>query len=250
MSRADATKQRYPNLRGVLMVDTVRGRVRVRAWPKKRGRPKSAAVRDQNAWFKAAVRHLNHVDPGQMKIAIEAAKGTGFYPRDLLMHAASGGMIEIVFPDGKVMTSGRRFLEEKMFQGCTLHKDTKQLLIAGAFATLSWPLPVFDTAGFFDAAANTRITIPPNVSIVSLVGGFRTDNRVTSGSVVLQILKNGSEFLRFQFSYSTWPICGLFSGPRPVLEDDYFEMQVYATNQQETSDNGQTFFSLEVLQVP
>jgi len=32
--------QRYPSLRGRVMIDTVRGVLRVRKWPKKRGTPK------------------------------------------------------------------------------------------------------------------------------------------------------------------------------------------------------------------
>ena len=250
MTRADPTKQRFPNLRGIMMVDTVRGRVRVRAWPKKRGRPKSPAVRDQNRWFREACRHIPYIDASQMVLAIGAAKGTGLYPRDIIMNAMAGGFLEFEMPDGRILKYRKPFLEEVMFQGCTLQKDATQTLIAGNFVTLTWPLPLFDTAGFWNVAAPTRIPIPTNVSIISLIGGFRSDNIITNGTVAIQILKNGVEMIRDHFTYSTWPNCGVFSGPRDVVEGDYFEMTVYAVNTQRTGATTDTYFSLEVLQVP
>ena len=250
MTRSDPTKQRYPSFAKLLMVDTVRGKVRVRAWPKPRGRPKSAAVRSQNDWFKAATQKLNHVDPGQMRIAIEAAKGTGFYPRDLLMNAMSGGIIEVVFPDGTVLTSGRRFLEEVMYQGAVLHQDTKTTIPTSSTVVMSFPTPVIDTAGFWDAANPTRLTIPASVSIVRIEAYFTTDNIINTGSVVLFIFKNGVEFLRWQGTWSTWPMFGIFVGPRVVSEGDYFEMKVFTSDANRSSGDGRTFFALEVLQVP
>lgn len=250
MTRSDPTKQRYPSFSKLLMVDTVRGKVRVRAWPKPRGRPKSAAVRSQNEWFKSATQKLNHVAPDQMRIAIQAAKGTGFYPRDLLMNAMSGGIIEVVFPDGTVLTSGRRFLEEVMFQGVLLAQDTTTTLPALSTTVIPFPTPVLDTAGFWDAANPTRITIPASVSIAKLSAFFTTDFIVNTGSVVLFFFKNGVEFQRWQGTWSTWPMFGSFTGPLVVSEGDYFEMKMFTSDANRSSGNDRTFFTLEVLQVP
>jgi len=250
VTRSDPTKQRYPSFSKLLMVDTVRGKVRVRAWPKPRGRPKSAAVRSQNKWFKEATQKLNHVAPDQMRIAIEAAKGTGFYPRDLLMNAMSGGVVEVVFPDGTVLTSGRRFLEEVMFQGCLLQQDTTTTIPVLSTVVMPFPTPVLDTAGFYDAANPTRMTIPASVSIVRISGFFTTDNIVNTGSVVLFIFKNGAEFFRWQGTWSTWPMFGIDIGPQVVSENDYFEMKVFTSDANRSSGDYRTFFTLEVLQVP
>ena len=250
MTRADPTKQRFPNLKGILMVDTVRGRVRARAWPKKRGRPKSPAVRDQNEWFRQACRNMNYIDPGQMVLAIEAAKGTGLYPRDIIMNAMAGGFLEFEMPDGRILKYRKPFLEEVMFQGCTLQKDATQTLIAGAFVTLTWPLPLFDTAGFWNVAAPTRITIPTNVSIVSLAGFFAPNVGLSTDILAIDINKNGSKIVRFQNTFSSSPFSGVFSGPRDVVEGDYFELVVWANVAQTTTPDATTFFTLEVLQVP
>lgn len=250
MTRSDPTKQRYPSFSKLLMVDTVRGKVRVRAWPKPRGRPKSAAVRSQNKWFKEATQKLNHIAPSQLKIAIEAAKGTGFYPRDLLMNAMSGGIIELVFPDGTVLTSGRRFLEEIMFQGVLLQQDTMTTIPSGTTTLIPFPTPILDTAGFWDAANPARITIPASVSIARLSAYFTTDNINNSGSFVLFFFKNGAEFQRWQGTLSTWPMLGSFTTPILVSEGDFFEMKMFLSPANRSSGDRRTSFSLEVLQVP
>lgn len=230
------------------MVDTFRGRVRVRAWPKKRGPSKSPFVRDQNEWFRQATRNMPYIDAGQMSLAIDAAKGTGLYPRDIIMNAMAGGFLEFEMPDGRLIKYRKPFLEDVMFQGCTLQKDATQTLVASAFTTLTWPLPLFDTAGFWNIAEPTRITIPANVSIVRLSGFFAPNAGLTTSVLAIDINKNGTKIVRFQNTNSSSPFSGVFSGPRDVVEGDYFELVIWADVAQTTSPDPTTFFSLEVLE--
>lgn len=248
MTRADPTKQRFPNLTGILMVDTIRGRVRVRAWPKKRGRPKSAAVRSQNDWFKAATRKLNDLDPGQMRIAIEAAKGSGFYPRDLLMNAMSGGMIDLVFPDGQVISSRRPFLEDVMFQGCILNQDTVQSLPGGGFTPITFPLPVLDTAGFWNVAKPTIITIPENVAVARFTAGWRSNDIILNGQFIQFLEVDTVTIARFSQNVGGWPGGGINTGPRVVSQGQEYRFLVYVAALNATQGNEQTFFQCEVLE--
>lgn len=72
------------------MIDTVRGVLRVRRWPKKRGRPKSALQRWWNDWFKQANLLAKYADGLSQANAISMTKGTGLYPRDVLLSAMRG----------------------------------------------------------------------------------------------------------------------------------------------------------------
>lgn len=72
------------------MVDTVRGVLRVRKWPRKRGTPKSALQRWWNDWFRQANLLAKYADPMSQARAIELTKGSGLYPRDVLLKAMRG----------------------------------------------------------------------------------------------------------------------------------------------------------------
>jgi len=82
--------QRYASYRGRVMIDTVRGVLRVRKWPKKRGPPKSAKQRFWIDWFTQANLLAKYADPMSQVRAIEMTKGTGLYPRDVLLSAMRG----------------------------------------------------------------------------------------------------------------------------------------------------------------
>lgn len=83
------------------MVDTVRGVVRVRKWPKKRGTPKSARQRWWISWFKQANLLAKYADAASQRRAIELTKGTGLYPRDILLKTMRGRLYYWTDPTGK-----------------------------------------------------------------------------------------------------------------------------------------------------
>ncbi len=81
---------RSESLRGRFMVDTVRGVLRIRKWPKKRGTPKSASQLYWIDWFRQANRLAKYVDAATMRRAIDITKGSGMYPRDYILKAMRG----------------------------------------------------------------------------------------------------------------------------------------------------------------
>lgn len=98
-----SASQRQPSLRGVLMTDTVKGQLRVRAWPTARGKPKSQAQADQQEWFRQVQKAANYVAPDMMLQFYEATQGTPLLPRDILTHLLSGRALMFVLPDGRKM---------------------------------------------------------------------------------------------------------------------------------------------------
>ena len=248
MTRADPTKQRFPNLRGIMMVDTIRGRVRVRAWPKKRGRPKSPAVRDQNRWFREACRNMNYIDAGQMVLAIEAAKGTGLYPRDIIMNAMAGGFLEFEMPDGSLLKYRKPFLEDKVFNGCILHQDTVQTLPGASFTVLTFPLPVIDTAAFWNVAAPTLITIPTNVVVARFTAGWRSNDITLNGQFIHWMTADGVPIIRASQNVGGWPGGTIDSGPRVVSAGQEWLFGIWIASANATKGDQTCFFSCEVLE--
>ena len=72
------------------MIDTVRGVLRVRKWPKKRGTPRSALQRWWVDWFTQANLLAKYADGLSQANAIKITKGTGLYPRDVFLMAMRG----------------------------------------------------------------------------------------------------------------------------------------------------------------
>lgn len=89
-----------PSLRGAMMVDTCRGVLRVRKWPKKRGRPKSALQRWWNDWFVQANLLAKYADGMTQARAIALTKNSGLYPRDIMLRAMRGRLYWWVDQDG------------------------------------------------------------------------------------------------------------------------------------------------------
>lgn len=83
-------KGRQPVFGGRMMVDAVRGVLRVRKWPRKRGTPRSALQRWWVDWFVQANLLAKYADPMSQARAIDMAKGSGMYPRDVLLKAMRG----------------------------------------------------------------------------------------------------------------------------------------------------------------
>ncbi len=90
ITRSIPRNRRLPSLRNVLMIDTVRGVLRVRKWPKKYGKPRSASQAYWVDWFKQANLLAKYADPMSQRRAIEMTKGSGLYPRDVLLKAMRG----------------------------------------------------------------------------------------------------------------------------------------------------------------
>ncbi len=82
------------------MIDTCRGVLRVRKWPKKYGKPRSALQAWWVDWFRQAIFMAKYADGMTQARAIELTKGTGLYPRDIMIKAMRGRLLYWTDEDG------------------------------------------------------------------------------------------------------------------------------------------------------
>ena len=224
--RWDARRQRFPGLKGKLIIDTYRGQIRIRSWPRKTGTPKSQAVRNQNAWFKGANELAKKAEPTQMNLAIEMTKGTGLYPRDLLLKQMSGGLYDIVEDDGSNPQYFRPFRETVVFQGAILELTAAQNIPVGVVHPITFPLPVRDTATFWSLLNPTRLTIPAGVNIVQLTAGWVSTQIEPVQDSRTFISKNNATGIG-QFKTRTGRAGVTVSrGPLTVVTGDFFELEI------------------------
>jgi hypothetical protein len=199
-----------------MMVDTVRGRPRVRAWPKKRGRPKSQKQLDAILQFSAYQWVAKNADPRMLYAAGEATRGTPFYPRDLLTMAMSGRLFTIDFPGERSLYSmaQRRDVSESLdilasTPGYTLVRGPQFWQgVPAPSSALSWFWNI--PAGTLPTGTNTgarptkgaRYTAADDIVISGLAARF---NAVDTAIYRMHVaILDGSDVITELFSTAPW----------------------------------------------
>lgn len=238
---------KLPALTGRLMVDTVNGKVRVRAWPKKRGPHLPEQTRLQVERFVEAQQLIKQLKGSVMNWFIDATKGSGLYPRDLAMKMMTNGPISFEKSDGYIMQFGRPILEKTMFQGFALRLTADQNILSTTLTNLTWPAPTLDTAGFFNAGSPTFITIPDGVTVIELTAGFRRSTiSAVFGTVQLRRLLP-SPLIMAENAQTETAGLNVSSGPIVVVPGETYAASVQI-NTASTLLAVRTFFSGEILQ--
>lgn len=235
-------KQKLPALTGRLMVDTVNGKVRVRKWPRKRGPNVPEQVKIQNDRFRDAQKLAKLADPGLVNRLRDATKGSGLYPRDVLTKLMLAPPFDITAYDGHLITHGRREVFSIMFQGFRLALTGNQNTDGNDPFYPTWPVPVVDTAGFFNAAAPTYITIPDHVDGMIFFAGVEWST-VTGVDVLAYIQDIDTPANRYAMAgdLNSLPL-SLSTGPMPVVAGERYALNL-PTSSAKTIQGGRCFFA-------
>lgn len=248
-NRSSTRKLRAPAFSGALVVDTPNGSLRVRKWPRKRGKNVAPAVKIQNKWFSDAVKMIKYVSADQQRESFEAVKGTGLLPRDILMRGISEGFYDFIEPDGQVISYRRKGLVKVAYQGCILPIEEGFTPQANNNVVLEWGLPIIDTAGLFSINEPGFITIPEGVQIIDLTCAVVTESgaaaqmslflRNVATTAIYAGNTSGAVFTRSFASVSTGPIL--------VNEGDQFSATVRQTQSKEIQ-HGNSHFQCNILE--
>lgn len=199
------------------------------------------------SWFGDAMGRIKYADARATDVAIKASRGTGFYPRDLMMAAYSGTIIgPIDVPDGQI-TVKKRGIFEVSFQGARFEATANKAMGNGSFTPPDYADPVIDTAGMIDPAQPTGLVVPTHVEIINVTGGFLSSGS-TGSRCRGQIIKNGTDLLCWwDGSSSGTRGMVLSTGPIPVVPDDFLEVQWYSNSNWTVLGAPQTFIAAEIL---
>lgn len=247
MAKNEPSKLWSPGLRGAIVVDSVRGSLRVRAWPKKRGTSKSAAVRKQNEWFKGANALARFAASSQQREAIRLTKNSGLYPRDLMMRAMAGNLVDQLDMGDRIVRKGKVEVTPVKFQGVSIIKTSPQSLPSGGNITIIWDLPEVDTGAFWDVANPTRLVIPAKVSLVRLDVCIEAETG-SSSKLRMGLRKNQVPICRLETG-TDFTVGGTMSVPAiRVEEGDFFDVTCLAEASKQLGVDGRTRFGLNVLE--
>jgi hypothetical protein len=164
-----------------MMIDTVRGQPRVRAWPAPRGPARTPAQKAAQEAFKEA-NALAKTEDARIVVKLhEVTQGTPFYPRDLQLMAMFGRLWRMVDRDGR----NTRSIAVSKDVSDALDQITDQVgayLIRGpngwegqlspnGFANWLWTKPSQDAPGTFStsafAAKGSRFTVERGMTLFS-----------------------------------------------------------------------------------
>lgn len=245
-NRSRPSRQRFPGFTGKLIVDTYRGQVRARSWPRKRGLPKDPLQAQRLVAFQRYAALAKLAAPSQVITATDTTKGTGLYPRDLLFMAMAGNLGDLVREDGRVIRKRKPRVYPVTFQGVKLRFLVNTNIPTGGDQTLAWPLPEIDTAAMWSAGEPKRITIPGGINVIRLTGAVQ--RQFVSSFMHATIWKNDATRIADQgFSAAQSNRCTVDTGPLTVQEGDYFTVRAWIESGNPLEGDGNTWFSATIL---
>ena len=228
---------------------TLRGQFIAKKWPKPAGKATAPALIASQQRFADCQKLIKFVSGDAMDDAIKIAKGTGLYPRDVLMSAMTVGLYDIATTDGYVITNAQYYLRPAMFQGAIVQRSTNQAIPAGIETALSWDNPIVQTVPILNAAQPTRLTVPANTTIIELVGKIHTV-AATNGGHILIIRNQANELIAVQQETSNASVgLTINSGPISVSPGDWFRLLVFFAAAGTVRGAKQTGFAMNLLQV-
>lgn len=235
-------------LRGRIIVDTYRGQIRIRSWPKKQTAAHKAKNANQIRWFAAAREMAKWAAPHEIAETKKAAKGSGLYPGDLQMMAAAGNLIPVIHGEPANYEKWEPRLEPVSLQGAHLPLAANQVISASTNTLAIWGVPHFQTVQFWTAGDPTKIVIPANVVKVNIHLGFFISG-TTAGNLTVVILKNaatGAARANQRTSTAAGQSCS--TGPIAVTPGDYFTARFNSNIGFTLRKDGSTAFQVEVLE--
>lgn len=100
---------RAPSLKGAIVVDTINGTIRMRAWPRKRPGPRNPTNEYWTDWLRQAMALYKYAQPSEKQIWQAALRGIPVKITDIYTAVMRGTMWTLVGPDATVYypTQGR-----------------------------------------------------------------------------------------------------------------------------------------------
>lgn len=237
-----------PSLKGAVIVDDYRGKLRLRAWPRKRGKKQTYKQKWFTSRFGEAARLAVFAPPEEYERAKELAHSTGLYPGDMIRSAMLGGSMEVEGTDGDVWKRYHAMVHPVTWQGARVLRASNLAISASTVTSVPWQTVELDTASIFDAGNPTRLVVPESVSVVSLAAGAFSQE-VKAQDWLGWIAKNGNIRYAQNMNLMTgWRAVNMETGPIKVVEGDYFELQVFTDLARALTALDATFLSMTILQ--
>ena len=240
--------QGFMALKGRIIVDTYRGQVRIRSWPRKQSAETKRKNGNQIRWFKAAREMAKWAEPSQINLAKDVVKGTGLYPGDLQMMAAAGNLIPVIFNDPVNYTKWQPRIDPVSFQGIRAPLEANQTLVVNLRIVAVWGLPDFQTTEFWTPGDPTHYVIPQGVTKVAVM----TSTKLTTNSAPFAFTEidfnDGLAINLTQVGNTTGGRALCATGPITVTGGNTFSVNVFSSIAGILDKNSVTWFTLEVLE--
>jgi len=235
---------------GRMLLRTWKGKIVAQAWPKKRGNNQTPWQRRCVANFVRAQAIAKQSDPQMWLLAMEMAKRTGLYPRDILTKAILTGMLDLRQEDGTLVGRSPAKQEIELFQGARVHRTSNLTLTAATPLIVTWQATLLNPLLLWDVAAPTLLEIPDGCNVARLTSSITMD--ANAGGYVQALIRrssDGATFAQANWSSSTasqQPTLFCDTGPIPVIAGEKYLVRVEALNTRAIRGTlGSCFFAIE-----
>jgi len=246
-NRSRRDKMVLPGTTGKFILDTFRGQYRMRSWPKKRGTPTDPVQLSRIERFAQANRMAKYINGNFWVLAHRVTKGSGLYPRDVLVQAMLAGQYDIAHADGHLITYKEFFLEKAVFQGCTVQRNTGQAIAASGNRVITWESPIIQTVPIWNAATPTRLVVPTGVNIIRLHLGVTSAAAVNGSQICFIQNQSGVIVAASSLTQNAGVNQTTDSAPIQVVAGNWFEAYVFWGAAGTLNANARTTFSMEIL---
>jgi len=248
-NRGILDRQILPGSINRVVFTTHRGKFIAKKWPKKAGKATAPPLITSQQRFAEAQQLIKYVTGDDMDDAIQVAKGTGLYPRDVLMSAMTVGLYDLANVGKYLITNGVYYLRPKMFQGAIVEKASNQSVPAATPTTITWDDPVLQTVPILFPAQPTRLVVPTGVTVVELSVSLRS---VATNNGAHQLLirdKNNDIVSGIQETSNQRVTLACSTGPIVVSPGDWFVASIFFAASGTIDHTFGTRFSMSLLQV-
>lgn len=248
-NRSILDRQLLPGTINRVVTTTWRGKFVVRSWPKPAGKATAPPLIESQRVFSECQRLIKRVTGDAMDDAIKQAKGTGLYPRDVLMSAMTVGLYDIADPAGWLITNAVYYLRPRMFQGAIIERNTNQAIAVTTETAISWNNPILQTVPILFAGTPTRLVVPTGVSVVNVTARIRS-TAVVNG-IHQMLIRNQAGILMASTQETSNARVSLTcqTGPTVVSPGDWFDVRVFLGSAGTIEGQPGTGCTMELLDV-
>jgi len=248
-NRAILDRQILPGTINRVVATTYRGKFVMRAWPKPAGAATAPPLIESQRVFRECQKLIKRVTGDAMNDAITQAKGTGLYPRDVLMSAMTVGLYDIADPEGWLITNAVYYLRPKVFQGAIIRRNTNQSIAALTETPVTWNDPQLQTVPILNAGTPSRLVVPTGVTVVNITAKIRSTGVINGTHQVL--IRNQAGIMQASQQETSNARVSLTcqTGPIVVSPGNWFDVRVFFGAAGSVEGQPGTGVTMELLQV-
>lgn len=119
-------------------------------------------------------------------------------------------------------------LSQNVRTGARVYRSTLQTITNNTFTPLSFDTEVFDSSGYFDGGAPTRLTVLSS-GVHRIIGDAQWVASASGAARIISLRKNGNSYFAYCVlpPHATCPVAGVVAAEENLSAGEYVELVVH-----------------------